>query len=564
MKSARVTYLDGRVERIPLVCRDEEFFLAEAPDFSQVQAVDFFPEAFETPAGEEGYFVIPYDREHGKAGTGQVRFHPRPDCEMISPDAHSLPLMGAFRPEGAVAVVPRGGRLLVRFVAGVRAGVYYAYPRFLIAGEVPYEALSVRVRELPVGADYSDLANFYREMRIADGCVPLREKIKTRPAVKYAVEAPYLRVRLGWKPVPTPVMDQTPENEPEMTVVTTFARVGELIDGLKTHGVEKAEVCLVGWNAKGHDGRWPQMFPVEEKLGGEKELRRLIEEGKAKGFVLSAHTNSTDTYQISEDWNVEDVIRRKDGSLAENPNAWSSGRMYDVCYQRMMQYARRDFPRAAELGFGGLHYVDVISIVPPRSCYHPEHPLNVGESAGFARELAEYTRETFGGFSSEGGYDYLCAEMDYALNPVRGQENLNETPLFDRYLPLWHMVYHGILLYNVSGATLNYPIRGEKAHLMVLEHGARPTIYFNQIFGENWLQAKDFRCGTAEELEESARLVGKVYAEYKELVPLQYEFMVKHEVLPEDKVRVTYSDGSVMTVDYQNETWSLEKGKAFG
>ena len=52
--------------------------------------------------------------------------------------------------------------------------------------------------------------------------------------------------------------------------------MGDILDEVKRQGVERAEVCLVGWNQKGHDGRFPELFPVEEQLGGEDKLRKLI------------------------------------------------------------------------------------------------------------------------------------------------------------------------------------------------------------------------------------------------------------------------------------------------
>ena len=47
-------------------------------------------------------------------------------------------------------------------------------------------------------------------------------------------------------------------------------------EAMKNAGIDKAELCLVGWNVRGHDGRWPQAFPVEPALGGEEELHWLI------------------------------------------------------------------------------------------------------------------------------------------------------------------------------------------------------------------------------------------------------------------------------------------------
>ena len=560
---ACIVYLDGREEEVALLYQEEHYVLAKEPDFTQVKHIDFFPHAFDVPVGSEGYYVAPKDIIHDSAFTGMITFRPRKEQEFISSDVHSLPIMGAFLPEGATAVILRGCQFMARFVFGLKNGTYYCFPRFIMDGEMPYEPLSVLVHTLPKGADYSELANFYRGIRIADGCVPLKERVKNRPELKYATEAPYVRVRLGWKPVPSPVPEQTPENEPPLEIAVTFPQVCVLVDALKEAGVEKVELCLVGWNAKGHDGRYPQLFPVCEELGGEEELRRAIAYGQEKGYQIAGHTVSTDTYRISEDWNEEDVVRHRDGSLGVQPFLWSAGRPYELCYKKAVEFAHRDFARVADLGFRGVHYIDILTVIPPRPCYHPDHPLNLGEAAACGLDIAQHTIDQFGGYCSEGGYDCYCTNLDYALQPVRGRKPLTEEDIFDRYVPMWHMVYHGIVLYNVEAPAMNYPILAEKVHLEVLEHGARPTIYFNNDEMGDWRSKKDFRCGTPEEAAQYAKIVAKVEAEYRELCPLQYEFIEKHEVLPDNKVRVTYSDGSVMIVDYEKETWQLEKGKAF-
>ena len=52
-------------------------------------------------------------------------------------------------------------------------------------------------------------------------------------AAKYVVENPEVRIRQCWKPVPTPVLDQTPENEPKLRVKVTFERVKDIVDEMK-------------------------------------------------------------------------------------------------------------------------------------------------------------------------------------------------------------------------------------------------------------------------------------------------------------------------------------------
>ena len=155
-----------------------------------------------------------------------------------------------------------------RFGAKVENGVYSLIP-YLSACTL-YEDISLLLITLPgANADYSAMARCYRNYLLKNGlCTRLSERAKTRPILKYLAEAPEIRIRMGWKPAPSPVAHQTPENEPEMKVACTFADVERLIAELQAQGVEKASLCLVGWNKSGHDGRYPQIFPVEEKLGG--------------------------------------------------------------------------------------------------------------------------------------------------------------------------------------------------------------------------------------------------------------------------------------------------------
>ena len=84
-----------------------------------------------------------------------------------------------------------------------------------------------------------------------------------------------------------------------MNVACSFEDVEALLEECKAMGIEHAEFCLVGWNIRGHDGRWPQVFPVEPAFGGEENLRKLIIRAKELGYSIVCHTNSTDAYSIT-------------------------------------------------------------------------------------------------------------------------------------------------------------------------------------------------------------------------------------------------------------------------
>ena len=109
----------------------------------------------------------------------------------------------------------------------------------------------------------------------------MRERATEQPAVKFAAESLELRIRMSWKPTGA-IVHQSPDNEPPLKVVIDYDRVSDIIDELKAEGIENVELCLVGWNRGGHDGRYPQLFPAEPLLGGTEKLLAVIEKAKAE------------------------------------------------------------------------------------------------------------------------------------------------------------------------------------------------------------------------------------------------------------------------------------------
>ena len=152
----------------------------------------------------------------------------------------------------------------------------------------------------------------------------------------------------------------------------------------------------------------------------------------------------------------------------------------------------------------------------PRKCYNQAHPLNIRESIEEGRKLMELVRDTFGGYSSEGGYDFSAKYLDYALN-LDYAAGINK-PLFGEYIPLWQLVYHGIILSNPSmSETMNYSIKNSKdAELKLIEYGGRPTYYYYSVFKDDWRAEayRDLVCNDDVELKKGVGAIKKGYQLY--------------------------------------------------
>lgn len=253
-----------------------------------------------------------------------------------------------------------------------------------------------------------------------------------------------------------------------MHVACDFDRVSEILDELRRQGVENAEICLVGWNIKGHDGRWPQAFPVCEEMGGEEKLRLLIKKAQNMGYQMVCHTNSTDQYEIADCYKEENTLMNKDGKRVLDQAAWSGGEMSQLCPEIAYEQAKLMLPQIAELGFRGIHYIDVLGVVFPRKCYDENHPVNYKQAVEYAKEICQIARKEFGGISSEGAYDFLAPELDYGLYISFSDKELG---ICDKPVPFWQLVYHGFVLSNPYAATINSTFKDENVVLKMLEYG---------------------------------------------------------------------------------------------
>lgn len=529
-------------------------------DFGTIRSLEADGLGCVADADDPGYLVLPrgrgcddyclfYFNRHGEDFETEIR-------------ESNVPFFGVRSAKGTWLAAITGMSYDYTLKILRKNGAYYCYPVFDFSCGAPYE--EPRVEYYPLSgedADYSGMARRYRALEIERrGLRPIRERLGEQPALAYAMESPYLRIRLAWKPAPAEQLHQTVENEPEMHIACDFDRVGDLLDELARQKVGKAELCLVGWNVSGHDGRWPQAFPVEPRLGGEERLRALIRKAETMGYAITAHTNSSDQYEIAENYSADNVRRDAEGKPVVNEGeVWSGGQMSQLCPKIGYEQACETLPRLAGLGFRGLHYVDVLGTVHPRSCSHPLHPVNKGQCRDYAGRLAELSRELFGGFATEGCYEYLAPHVDFGLYASFARDR---GFLCDRSIPFLELVFHGFLLYNAFSDTVNAPFKDRNVLLKAIEYGSRPTFYFYAAFmrnGNNWMGVEEPRCGTAEELRDSVAKIRQACEEFAPLVRLQTLFMERHEQVAEDVFEATYSDGTVLRVDYGKQTWSLRE-----
>jgi len=539
--------------------RGGSYFLTfQKETLQNVQKLRMLPMLAQAKTGSDGFFLTP--RNITMNGDLLVRFVPREDTSYT----YDLSVMSCYAvktPEvSALVRIERNYKYA--FVIQIKDGIYSLETVFDFTENDPvYDDIRIEIVPMKADATLGDFAAAERQLRLERGeIVPLAEKCK-REAVEYARKYPLIRIRMGWKQSPSPVLHQTLENEPEMHAVVTFARVRDIADSLKAHGVEGAELQLVGWNKSGHDGRFPQLMPPEEKLGGMEELKKTIAYVKELGYRISLHTNTIDAVEIADTFTWDDVVVTRKGEYHQFGH-YSGGYAYHVCLEKQLKNAMRDLPEVAQLGLNGLHFTDVISIVVPDTCCSKEHPCYTAEGIRLAQENIHYTRELFGAFSSEGCMDFTLRELDFGLyvsfGDGFGKANI---PVTDTLVPFFELTYHGILLYNPTSPTVNYPIKTPADKLTFLMRGGRPSFYFHSKFryGEpNWMGDVDFVATDNASMNYAVGLIAQETEKYASMADLQLVYM-KDYILHENAVEeAVYCDGTRILGNFSDHTVSFD------
>lgn len=417
----------------------------------------------------------------------------------------NMALFGITGPDRSIAVVIEDGQWDAFFRFRYNWGPEHLYAtdvefnlREYADEEIQHYDCVLRYRELDgpwqsVGRFYRDYVRHYHEIPT------LKEKLRGNPVLEYAAKAISLRFRLAVKRLPHDIPDQTADNQPPLIVYMTFDMVRKVMEECRRQGVGPAEVNLVGWNYGGHDGAWPMLFPVEERLGGEESLVRNIRAIDALGYPVSLHEALTAGSHLAASfgaYDFDDVMLTHDGQMLK-AGLLGLGRVLRTCSKQAMKYARRNFARTSKFPIRGSYFCDVQSIIGLLKCFHPGHPL---ERKGYAqgwKDILQLQHETFGSSFSEGAREWALPELDRAYM-VASSPDVKSPQLsgdkgyphnwFDQEIPLYEMVYHGSLIYNVYREGVNAE-PGETVYLRSFAYGGTPLYYYHHLFHPEWTKA---------------------------------------------------------------------------
>ncbi|MBI5834266.1 MAG: hypothetical protein HZB16_18380 [Armatimonadetes bacterium] len=272
---------------------------------------------------------------------------------------------------------------------------------------------------------------------------------------------------------------------------TSFAQAADLVrrvSALTDGGPQVA--YLVGWQHQGHDTGYPDVFTVNERLGGMAGLRAAIADAAAHNAVLSFHDNYDDAYQTSPAWEPTLIAREVNGELQKG-GVWAGGQSYLMSFGPTA--AKRAVARVertlATYPIRSSYHIDVLSAVPRRLDFNAGQPsggeLSLAGKVAIVRAFNQHGVDV----TSEGFCDPFVGVLGHTWHLMRGRE-----PLFtaEERIPFTPFVYHG-------HATWGGGIGGDPALLDALILGATFSADFTrgtpleQILDATYLVHQPFR-----------------------------------------------------------------------
>lgn len=358
----------------------------------------------------------------------------------------------------------------------------------------------------------------------------------------------------------------------EMRALTTFDECGELIKKLADAGIKNISVNYKGWANNGLRNSVFNKVSVLRALGGKSGLKQLLELGDELGVNIYFETElalvyeskmfdgysqltqasryiSRDVafrYQFYSDWNIanesENVASIVAPSVIYNLASEDNSKSYAVKLNNSL-----DKLGIKNVSLGSLGY----NLPGSYKTNDFSDRANTADTYKAVAELLGSNKKVM----AKGTNAYMLSYVDSVFEISNTSSMFN---LADLSVPFYQMVIHGSIEY--SGEPINLNGDTKKTFLQAVEAGS--GVYYRWCYAPNG-EVQDLLFDGMYSLGYESWFDNAVetYKEYNDLLAQTAgEYMVKHENVAEDVNKVTYSDGTVVYVNYNSYDYTADDG----
>lgn len=441
----------------------------------------------------------------------------------------------------------RGDEKLAMFGAGETADMP------IVEDDFYFQPLSVRYTILDPAehTGYTGVANYYRQRLIDEGVLTAKTEGGDIPF--------FYDVIGGVKETAHTLGVQHLRVAP----MTTFEQAGQISDELTALGVDKQVMNLQGWMNGGYYHDVPDKVKVLSQLGGRGDLNELARKMAANGNEIFLDVAFQNVTYISKRYNVNAESSRYYGAgyavqfgevhpttLRRTASMGYAENIYNLLSPKFLPYYVDKFTKAIEDYEANLG----ISLRDLGYELHADKKrtevINREEALDVVLGKLDTLQETGRDLMISGGNVYALEGVKYLQGaPMTSTEYF----IVDETVPLYQMIVHGCVDY--TGKPMNTYVTDDDREtlLHMVEYGAAPRYVFTweeatemKYTGMNKYYSATFNTWKQQAAENYAYVNAA-------LNRVSGAYMVGREVLSETLVRVDYSNGISIFVNYGKE-----------
>ena len=399
--------------------------------------------------------------------------------------------------------------------------------------------------------DYNDLCKIYRNYVIEKGRFKsLAEKAVKTPSIDQLIGSAFLH-----KGIKTQVMTNSDfydaENPDKNNHLTPFSVRTEEIKKFHELGVEKLYLHLDGWAEPGYDNQHPDYLPACEKAGGWKAMKELSDTMHECGYLFGIHDQYRDYYYAAKTFDENFATRLADGTIPSHAR-WAGGPQTYLCATQAPFYVKRNFTEIMDNGIKlDCAYLDVFTCNEGDECSHPWHKMTRRECYEYRNACFEYLLSKGILPSSEEVNDWAIPSLVFChYAPYDFMLDRPGSPKKGIPVPLFNLVYHDCL---IEPWMMDKVSEEEDYMLYAVLNGGAPYLVRDGAYQNT---DGSFAGGVEITIEDQIKRCKVVSDLHEKVAKCE---MVRHEMVdgnPEVQ-RTTFADGTVVTVDFQAQTYQI-------
>lgn len=337
------------------------------------------------------------------------------------------------------------------------------------------------------------------------------------------------------------------------TVLTTYSQGLEIVEKLKAAGLDNIIYRMNGWNASGLDSSATDKIRAEKKLGGKKELLRVLAELKKADVRVYAAINLQEIIKPSVLFNKkknavrqigEVYLMRRDRNYATGEEESDSRVKYLLSPYKYAETAASAASIIADYGFSG-----ICTGAMGKRLYSDQSASHFSSRSDSERYVTESLEKisASGSLMMQFGNLYALQHSDIIYDaPIgsSGYRNCGEE------VPFYQIVFHGYKLY--SGIAWNHSDDPENYILKCIEYGAVP--YYQWAYApsstvKNTYSSEYYLLGYADTFDSAVENCLRMNERLSSAVSSS---IVNHTAVLSGVYRTDYENGLSVTVNYND------------